>query len=296
MRTPQRTTLAWTATLISVMSLTGGLASAAPIVGDLPWPAPATGGDTPLPDRYLERTTADGWVLHALKEQETLHINPPLDGAATTGEAFGTLSARVWIDGQGEPELTGGFFEAGYQVGCGVDISQGVDYDIAATLGVAPHGDVGVEGGPHGEVGVEGGPSVNLGGQAGPEVTVTLPQGNATLGADAKAKGEAGADATAKAEAGADATAKAAGGVEGKAEISPRVSGHLDPGKVSNVALVSRGIDGHFKRSAGGFDGAHIQINGCAGPVSVRSYVRISTTSPTSVDVVNVYGDPRRIR
>lgn len=273
-----------------------GMAHAEPVVDMVPWPAAPFGGEKSLENRYLEKTTEDGWVLHAEKKDETINVAPPLDSAATTGESFGSLKAKVWITGQGEPELRGAVFEAGYQVGCGVDISTGVDYEVAGTVGVAPRVSGGVEGGPSVSGGVEGGPKVGLGGEAGPSVSVNLPEGNIQIGADGKVKGETGADATGKAEAGADATGKLEGGVDGKAEVSPAIKGHLQPGKITNVALVSMPIDKEYKRAAGGFTGAHLQVNGCAGPVTVRSYVTISTMSPTSIDAVNVYGDPQRIR
>lgn len=273
-----------------------GMAHAEPVVDMVPWPAAPFGGEKSLENRYLEKTTEDGWVLHAEKKDETINVAPPLDSAVTTGESFGSLKAKVWITGQGEPELRGAVFEAGYQVGCGVDISTGVDYEVAGTVGVAPRVSGGVEGGPSVFGGVEGGPKVGLGGEAGPSVSVNLPEGNIQIGADGKVKGETGADATGKAEAGADATGKLEGGVDGKAEVSPAIKGHLQPGKIINVALVSMPIDKEYKRAAGGFTGAHLQVNGCAGPVTVRSYVTISTMSPTSIDAVNVYGDPQRIR
>ncbi len=273
-----------------------GMAHAEPVVDMVPWPAAPFGGEKSLENRYLEKTTEDGWVLHAEKKDETINVAPPLDSAVTTGESFGSLKAKVWITGQGEPELRGAVFEAGYQVGCGVDISTGVDYEVAGTVGVAPRVSGGVEGGPSVSGGVEGGPKMGLGGEAGPSVSVNLPEGNIQIGADGKVKGETGADATGKAEAGADATGKLEGGVDGKAEVSPAIKGHLQPGKITNVALVSMPIDKEYKRAAGGFTGAHLQVNGCAGPVTVRSYVTISTISPTSIDAVNVYGDPQRIR
>ncbi|RAV31132.1 hypothetical protein DLJ54_09990 [Corynebacterium heidelbergense] len=210
-----------------------------------------------MPDREASRVTADGWGLHVRKSGESVYVNPPLDGAVTTGEAFGTVSANAWIDGAGAPELTGAMFETGYQIGCGVDVSDGVDVEVGATVGVAPHADAGVEGGP--------------------SVNVELP--NAT-----------------GVSVGADATAHVNAGVDGKGEITPSVKAHLTPGKVTNVALASMPLSREFKRAAGGFSGAHLQINGCAGPVSIRSYATVASTSPTSVDSVAVYGDPQRIR
>lgn len=276
-----------------------GITFAAPLMASgitLPWPATVNEGEKALPDKELRRVTADGWQLHVKKVEERLHIASPLDGAVTTGEVFGSLNASAWIDGDGFPQLTGAVFEAGYQIGCGVDVSSGADVSVSGNFGVAPHASLGVEGGPDGRVGVEGGPSVGTGVEAGPSVKVSIPDGTGTLGADAKAKAKADADATGKAELGFDATGKAETGVDAKAEVAPTISMHLDPGKVNSIPLVSMPINPEFKRASGGFTGAHLQINGCAGPVSVRSYAVISTVSPTSVDAVSVYGDARRVR
>ena len=236
------------ATVATTCLMGAGAASAAPGLGEFaPWPVPVFAGEKHFADRELARTTADGWGLHAAKSNESIYVAPPLDGAATTGEAFGSLNGRVWIDGAGSPALTGAQFEMGYQIGCGVDVSGGADVEVASTIGVASHA----------TTGIEGGPSVQVG---------------------------------------ADATAKAEAGVESKAEVSPTVSGHLNPGKITNVALATMPVNPQYMRAAGGFSGAHLQINGCGGPVSIRSYVQIATISPTSTDTVAVYGDPQRIR
>lgn len=263
---------------VAVCSLVwgGGVVQAAPVVDVIPWPVPVFGGEKSLPDRAVDRTTVDGWRLHVRKSGEVVHVNPPLDSSVTTGEVFGSVNASVWIDGKGSPQIRTAVFDMGYQIGCGVDVSKGMDVSVAGTVGVAPHT----------SVGLEGGPSVSGGVQAGPSVSVSLPSPSVTGGADGGVSVDAGADATVKAET----------GVDSKAEVSPAVSMHLDPGKVTNVALVSRPVDVKYRRASAGFTGAHLQINGCAGPVTVRSYVQLSTTTATSVDQVAVYGDPQRIR
>lgn len=229
----------------------------ADIVDYLPWPAQVSGGEVTLGDREESRTTADGWVLHAGKTNESLYLSPALDGGLSTGEFFGTLDGRVWIDGDGAPELTGAFFETGYQIGCGVDIAGGVSAQAGFTQGVAPHADAGITGGP--------------------SANVALPD-------------------IAGMQAGADATATMQAGVDGKAEADQNFTAQLNPGSVTDVPLVSQPLDPEFKRAAAWFTGAHLQINGCLGPVSVRSYVTVTSTSPTSTDAVSVYGDARRVR
>lgn len=126
-------------------------------------------------------------------------------------------------------------------------------------------------------------PSAEAGVDGGANAKVTLPQAQGV---------DVGADAGGKAGVGVDSEAK----VDGKAEIAPTVAFHLDPGGVTNITLAGYNVNLDKKRAAGGFTGAHLQINGCAGPVSIRSYVTLSTVTDTSVDAVAVYGDARRIR
>ncbi|MCF4005645.1 MspA family porin [Corynebacterium uropygiale] len=223
----------------------------------LPWPFPVSGVDRAMPDRVSDRVTSDGWVVHAGKFGERVFVNPPLDGSVTTGEAFGSVDFKGWIDGQGDPALSGAVFEAGYQVGCGVDISGGVDAEVASVVGSSPAVKAGVEGGP--------------------SVSVKLPNVQG-------------------ATAGVDATGTVEGTVSGKAEVAPTVNAHLDPGGITNVVLVSMPMDPQYLRASGGFSGAQVKVEGCIGPVTVRSFATVSTTSPTSVDSVSVYGDPQRIR
>ncbi|MCF4007777.1 MspA family porin [Corynebacterium uropygiale] len=223
----------------------------------LPWPLPVSGVDRGMPDRVTDKVTSDGWVVHAGKFDEHVFVNPPLDGSWTTGEAFGSVNFKGWIDGEGAPELSGAVFEAGYQVGCGIDISGGIDAEIAGALGSSPALKAGVEGGP--------------------SVSVKLPNVQGV-------------------NAGIDGTAKVEGSVSGKAEMAPTVSAHLNPGGITNVVLVSMPMDPQYLRASGGFSGAQVKVEGCIGPVTVRSFATVSTTSPTSVDTVSVYGDPQRIR
>nr|WP_276124394.1 MspA family porin [Corynebacterium lactis] len=234
------------------------------------------GGEREIPNRQVVRSTVDGWVLRVEKLDEAINFAPALDGGVTTGEAFGSLSGRTRIEGQSAEPLRAGYFETGYQIGCGIDVSDGADVQVAGVAGVSPS--VGVS--PSTEAGVEGGV------QAGPSVQVSLPDGAAKVGADAKA------DAGAKAGVKVDSDAK----VDSRFEVAPTVNFKLKPGGVTNITLAGYDVNLEKKRAAGGFTGAHLQINGCAGPVSIRSYVSLSTVTDTSVDSVAVYGDARRIR
>ncbi|MDO4928559.1 MAG: MspA family porin [Corynebacterium sp.] len=231
---------------------------------ELPYPGQVIGGERDIVDRAVSRTTADGWVLNVQKLDEAINFAPALDGGITTGEGFGTLTGNSWISGEGLEPLKSAYFETGYQIGCGVDISDGVAVETTAGASVSP------------SVGVA--PSVGVSG--GPSAEVTLPSGEGTIGAEASAN------------AGVEGNA----GVDANAETSSTVSYQLNPGGVTNITLAGYDMNLEKLRAAGGFTGAHLQINGCVGPVYIRSYVSLATTTDTSVDYVAVYGDARRIR
>jgi hypothetical protein len=106
-------------------------------------PLAAAGADvTPMAPQQRERTTVDGWVLSVSLADESINTVPNLAGAQNSREAFVTLSARADIGGQGANPITAGSFEAGYQVGCQVDVSQGLQIGgtggLAGSVGAAP--------------------------------------------------------------------------------------------------------------------------------------------------------------
>nr|WP_269432802.1 MspA family porin [Gordonia sp. HS-NH1] len=39
-------------------------------------------------------------------------------------------------------------------------------------------------------------------------------------------------------------------------------------------------------------DGVHVKVDGCLGPVAVRSYVTVAISTPLNDNTVNVYGKP----
>lgn len=241
-----------------------------------PYPGTVVGGERDIPNRAASRTTADGWVLNVEKIDEAINFAPALDGSYTTGEAFGTLTANSFITGNSDEPLLGAYFETGYQIGCGIDVSSGADVEVASVVGVSPS--VGIS--PNAQVGVDAGV------QAGPHAEVTLPSNTATVGA--QGQGDAGVNAT----AGVDSEAS----VDARGEVAPTVAFHLNPGGVTTIQLAGYDMNLEKKRAAGGFTGAHLQVNGCVGEVSIRSYASLSTVTETSVDTVAVYGDARRIR
>jgi hypothetical protein len=73
-----------------------------------------------------DRTTVDGWTLSVALSGESINTVPNLAGSQNSREAFVTLSAKAVIGGAGANPITAGSFEAGYQVGCQTDVSQGL--------------------------------------------------------------------------------------------------------------------------------------------------------------------------
>ena len=73
------------------------------------------------------------------------------------------------------------------------------------------------------------------------------------------------------------------------ASVSPDISTTLLPGAITDVPFVSKDLS--QERVAASVKNAHIKVDGCGGPVTIRSYAIISTTSPTSDDTLAVYGD-----
>jgi hypothetical protein len=69
-------------------------------------------------------TTPDGWVLTVSGANETELPVAPLTTAASSREYLvgGTFTGTV--TGKGKTKLSGGTLEAGYQVGCGIELAQ----------------------------------------------------------------------------------------------------------------------------------------------------------------------------
>jgi hypothetical protein len=93
-------------------------------------PQPGIGEPGPPPDNGIVASeepstvkTPDGWVLTLTAEEETQLPIPPLTTAVSSREylAGGTFTASV--KGSGSTKLKGGTVEAGYQIGCGIELS-----------------------------------------------------------------------------------------------------------------------------------------------------------------------------
>jgi MspA len=100
---------------------TAPLALADPPVED-PGPPPATGVVASAEPGVV--TTPDGWVLTVVASNETQLPVAPLTTAVSSREYLvgGTFTGT--ITGKGKTSLNGGTLEAGYQIGCGIELGQ----------------------------------------------------------------------------------------------------------------------------------------------------------------------------
>lgn len=92
-------------------------------------------------------TTPDGWVLTVAAKDETQLPIAPLTTAVSSREYLvgGTFTGTV--TGKGKTTLKGGTLEAGYQIGCGIELGQvrligqvGAQVNFGLVTGVVPTG------------------------------------------------------------------------------------------------------------------------------------------------------------
>ncbi len=97
------------------------LAAAQPPAGD-PGPPPDNGVVASAPPGVV--TSPDGWVLTVVAKDETQLPVAPLTTATSSREYLvgGTFTGTV--TGGGKTSLNGGTLEAGYQIGCGIELGQ----------------------------------------------------------------------------------------------------------------------------------------------------------------------------
>jgi hypothetical protein len=137
-----------------------------------------------MPARSEAKSTRGGWNLHLTLASETVNSVPNLAAAANSREAFVNFEATAVVTG-GSVAITDSTFVAGYQLGCQMDVSSGLQLGGAGSI--APAGAVGAELGP---AGLEPAGNVGLGGGlAGyaqtnlqPGVITDLPMASMPLG------------------------------------------------------------------------------------------------------------------
>ncbi len=77
-------------------------------------------------------------------------------------------------------------------------------------------------------------------------------------------------------------------GVGGSASIAPTVT--LKPGTITTIPFGTKPLAGRHGSITS--DQVHIKIDGCMGPVSLRSYAQVNISTPTADNSLAVYGDP----
>jgi hypothetical protein len=87
-----------------------------------PAPPPDTGVVASAPPGVV--TTPDGWVLTVVAKDETQLPVAPLTTAVSSREYLVGGTFMGTVDGSGSTELDGGILEAGYQIGCGIELGQ----------------------------------------------------------------------------------------------------------------------------------------------------------------------------
>jgi hypothetical protein len=92
-------------------------------------------------------TSPDGWVLTVVAKDETQLPVAPLTTAVSSREYLvgGTFTGTV--TGAGKTSLSGGVLEAGYQIGCGIELGQvrligqvGAQLNFGTVTGLVPTG------------------------------------------------------------------------------------------------------------------------------------------------------------
>jgi hypothetical protein len=128
------------------------------------------------PQTY-DKVSRDGWSLNIRLDHEVVNSVPNLAAAANSREAFVTVSGTATGVGGASP-ITDSVFIVGYQLGCQIDVSTGLQ--IGGTAGISPQGSVGV--GPvSANVGVTGGAAGYVQTVLQPGVIVDLPLSNMAL-------------------------------------------------------------------------------------------------------------------
>jgi hypothetical protein len=137
-----------------------------------------------MADHNEAKTTRGGWNLNLTLANETINPVPNLAAAANSREAFVNFEATAETRGGNVP-MTDSMFVAGYQLGCQVDVSSGVQ--VGGAGAIAPSASLGAT---FGAAGVEPGVNAGVGGgltgyvqtNLQPGVITDLPMASMPLG------------------------------------------------------------------------------------------------------------------
>lgn len=175
-----------------------------------------------LPDVAQTGETDDGWQFNLSMTEIRINAVPNLAATPFTKEGFVSGKVRVTIDGDGQVPVNSGFAILGVQLGCQIDVGDGLD------LGLDGDSDYGTD-----------------------EYFDNTPESSVNL--------------------------------------SPEVSTTVKPGSIKTLGLGSKVLKG--RNASITVRDAHIQIDGCAGPVSVRLFASAKISTDSADNSANVYGD-----
>ncbi|WP_062993979.1 MspA family porin [Nocardia anaemiae] len=94
-----------------------------------------TASADPVADKSREVVTDDGWQVRVTKVAENLDRVPNLADSPFTREGFVGLEAIADITGHGRVPVSSGSLTVGYQIGCQVDVSNGLTVGLSAAIG-----------------------------------------------------------------------------------------------------------------------------------------------------------------
>ena len=185
----------------------------------------AAADPVPVADVTQSADTDDGWHLSASLTRMTLNSVPNMAATAFTREGFISGKATADIDGNGKSAVNSGNLVLGAQLGCQVDLSQGMSLGLSGDLGIG------------------------FGFGFNPTSISPNPY----------------------------------------ADISPNISVTLLPGKIDTLGLGKKDLKGRSGYIA--IHDAHVKVDGCGGPVSVRLFTYAQISTDNGDDSVNAYGD-----
>ena len=113
-----------------------------PVVGNDAAPAPPADNGVVPSGAPMTTTTPDGWVLKVVARDESQLAVAPLTTALSSRDYVvgGTFTGAV--SGDGKTTLTGGTLDAGYQIGCGIDMGTSGGVELTGQIGAVPQLDL----------------------------------------------------------------------------------------------------------------------------------------------------------
>lgn len=106
--------------VVALFPLSGAVAAADPV---------------PVADVTQSANTDDGWHLSASLTNMTVNSVPNMAATSFTREGFISGKAVAYIDGNGKVPVNSGSLVLGAQLGCQIDLSQGMNLGLSGDVG-----------------------------------------------------------------------------------------------------------------------------------------------------------------